>query len=278
MGAVFFGLWTAVGAEFPGDCGTFTGAKQSALLFDRLLLEGGSLVLELDGDEVAERWLRPLAPGSGPLRAAERGPGDGCGPGPVVSFDTLLESLRVMDVDWAGVVVPPPGEARRTRVPAGEQGAGRTPSSAWLGSALHRDLGVARRLGAALTPTPIFAPLICPETSGVPMTRAIVSPDPARLAWEDVLSLRDEGSVRAARRLMGEILALHKPDDPDAMLSTLDVLAADIGGLLADALGSIESDSGSLIVTRVAASPVNGAPGEREPVVLMETHSIAAAD
>ena len=274
MRAAFFGLWTAVGAEFPGDCGTFTRAKQSALLFDRLLLEGGSLVLQLEGDSVAERWLRPLAPGSGPLRAWERMPGDQSPGGPIVSFDTLLDSLRLMEVDWAGVVVPPADEAERAFIPVG---AGRTPSSDWLGSALHRDLSVARRLGAALAPTPVFAPLIFPEPDGDPMTRAIVSPDPARLSWEDVLRLRDHGSVRAARRLMLEIMALHKPNDPDAMLSTLDVLAEDIGGLLSDALATVETDPSSLIVTRVAASPLDGVTNEGEPIILMETHSTQPA-
>ena len=274
MRAAFFGLWTAVGAEFPGDCGTFTRAKQSAFLFDRLLLEGGSLVLQLEGDSVAERWLRPLAPGSGPLRAWERMPGDQSPGGPIVSFDTLLDSLRLMEVDWAGVVVPPADEAERAFIPAG---AGRTPSSDWLGSALHRDLSVARRLGAALAPTPVFAPLIFPEPDGGPMTRAIVSPDPARLSWEDVLRLRDHGSVRAARRLMLEIMALHKPNDPDAMLSTLDVLSEDIGGLLSDALATVETDPSSLIVTRVAAPPLDGVTNEGEPIILMETHSTQPA-
>ena len=277
MRAAFFGLWTAVGAEFPGDCGTFTRAKQGALLFDRLLLEGGSLVLELEGDTVAERWLRPLAPGSGPLRAWERVLGADSAPGPVVSFDTLLDALRVMDVDWAGVVVPSPEDSIRTLVVTGAGGVGNTPASAWLGSALQRDLGVARRLGAALAPTPLFAPLISHDES-VGTVRAIVSPDPARLSWEDILLLRDHGSVRAARRLMLEILALHKPDDPGAMLSTFDVLAEDIGSLLSDALEDLETATSALIVTRVAVPPVDDVTGEAEPVILMETHAARGSD
>jgi len=271
--AVFFGLWTAVGAEFPGDCGTFTRAKQSALLFERLLLEGGSLLLRLEGDGVAERWLRPLAPGSGPLRAHERVGLEESASGPVVSFDALLDSLRVMDVDWAGVVVPPAEDPTRTLVAAGPEGTVATPSSTWLGSALQRDLGVARRLDAALTPTPVFAPLIFPETQAAPLTRAIVSPDPSRLVWEDVIRLRDHGSVFAARRLMREIMALHDPDDPDAMLSTFDVLADDIGGLLSDALGSIEADTEGLIVTRIATMPAGAGTGGGAPVIVMETHA-----
>ncbi|MEO8687740.1 MAG: hypothetical protein ABI611_05925 [Solirubrobacteraceae bacterium] len=273
MAAIFFGLWTAVGAEFPGDCGTSTRAKQAALLFERLLLEGGSLVLQLERESISERWLRPLTPGSGPLRAWERLPGEHRPAGPVVSFDTLLESLRVMDVDWAGVVVPPPDDATRTFVPAGPAERGRTSSSGWLDSALNRDLNAARSLGATLAPTPVFAPLVLPEGANARMTRAIVSPDPTRLPWEDLLKLRDHGSVRAARRLMLEIMALSKPDDPDAMLSTLDVLAADIGGLLSDALESVATETSGLIVTRVAAPPVNAVVGAGEPVILMETHS-----
>lgn len=269
MKPAFFGLWTALGEELPGDCGTFTRARQSALLFDRLLLEGGSLALQIEEDRVEERWLRPLAPGSGPLRAWERLPGADQPTGPVVSFDTLLESLRVMDVDWAGVVVPPMDDSMRTLAPV----AGRTPSSGWLGSALQRDLGVARRLGATLTPAPVFAPLIFPEPDSDRITRAIVSPDPARLSWEDVLLLRKHGSVRAARRLMLEIIALHNPDDSEAMFSTLDVLADDIGGLLSDAFESVETETGGLIVTRVAAAPVDGSSGDGEPVILMETHT-----
>lgn len=278
MGVVFFGLRTAVGAESPGDCGTFTRAKQSALLFDRLLFEGGSLALQLAGDDVAERWLRPLAPGSGPLRAWERGPGNSQMAGPVVSFDPLLDSLRVMDVDWAGVVVLPPEGAARALVPAGGEAGGRIPSSAWLGKALQRDLGVARRLGAVLMPTPVFAPLIFPEAESALVTRAIVSPDPARLSWEALLRLRDDGSVRAARRLMLEVLALHQPEHPEAMLSTFDVLAEDIGGLLSEALESVETQSSGLIVTRIAAPPNHGDTREGEPVIVMETHSTSRAD
>lgn len=263
MKAVFFGLSTAVGAVFPGDCGTSTRAKQSAFLFERLLLEGGSLVLQLDGNDVAERWLRPLAPGSGPMRAHERSSLRAAS-GPVVSFDALLDSLRVMDVDWAGVVIPPVDDVRPNLVRAGAHSS--TPSSGWLSSALRRDLGIARRLGAALTATPVFAPLIFGEEEA-PLPRAIVSPDPSNLSWEDVTRVRDHGSARAARRLMLEILALYDPEDPGAMLITFDVLAEDIEALLSDALDSVDVSTSDLVVTRLAATDAGS------PVLVMERHT-----
>ncbi len=111
---LFFGLRTGVGSVLPGDCGVATRAKQGALLFDRLLFEGGALDLRLDGTAVVERWLRPLPPGAGPVRIWERFNEDRPPGGPVVSFDGVLETLRVLDVDWAGVVVPLP-TPRHTR-------------------------------------------------------------------------------------------------------------------------------------------------------------------
>ena len=77
---------------------------------------------------------------------------------------------------------------------------------------------------------------------------------------------------------MREILALHKPDDPGAMLSTFDVLSEDIGSLLSDALTDVEAATSGLIVTRVAVPPVDDVTGEAEPVVLMETHAAGGPD
>lgn len=246
-----------------------TRAKQTALLVDRLLLEGGSLLLRVEGEVIAERWLRPIAPGSGPARAEQRVFAQDVVPGPVVSFDTLLDALRIMDVKWAGVVVPPADDTDRALLEPGSDTVNSLPSSAWLGSALRRDLAVARRLDAALVATPAFGRLLFPEDEMVPRPRAIVSPDPSQLTWEQLVELRDHGSTWAARRLMREILELHRPSDPEPMLTTVDVLADDISGLLSDAFDAVAVDATELIVTRLAAAWLRGGS---VPTFVMETH------
>ena len=55
------------------------------------------------------------------------------------------------------------------------------------------------------------------------------------------------------------------------MLSTLDVLAPDIGALLSDALEPVCGETGSLIVSRVAVPPEDTIGGS-SPVIVMETH------
>jgi hypothetical protein len=70
---------------------------------------------------------------------------------------------------------------------------------------------------------------------------------------------------------MHEVLALARAGNPVPMLSTLDVLAPDIGSLLSDAVESVRGEMDSLIVTRVAVPPEEMA-GAASPVIVMETH------
>lgn len=275
MMPLLFGLRTGVGSVLPGDCGVDTRAKQGSLLFDRLLFEGGSLDLRVEGTAVVERWLRPLPPGAGPLRVAERLADDRVPGGPVVSFDALLETLRVLDVDWVGVVVPPPDAEAQALAPAIGDPSDRVASSSWLGVALDRDLAVARQLESTLVAAPFFSTLIFPDEDPPPLARGVVSPDLSALSWEDVLALREHSSVRAVRRLMREITALADLKDPEPMLHTFDVLAEDISVLLSDAIEPLAGELTRLIVTRLAVPHGDTGPGP--PLVLIESHDVGDA-
>jgi hypothetical protein len=250
---LFFGLRTSVTSAERGDWPPELRAKTASLLFDRLLFEIGRLGVE----------VRPARVGETPMRHGTRHELDASAQcGAIVDHAAILGELRAADADWAGVVHCFAGGASPPSLDW----------SAWLAWALDHELAAASSVEAALSVSGLFAaPLEAREPAAT--TRAIVAPDAGACTWAEVAELRAHPQVRAARRLLREVMDLGTAGRRNAMIRTFDAVADDIGELLEAAVGAVHGTPRRLVTVRILDT--QGRHGAWVPCVVIEAHRIA---
>ena len=262
VAVAYFGLRSALESTEPTESFVSARAKQSALLFDRVLFQAGSIALAVDGAHVDERRMRPARPGELARPQSVPEVNSAAGFCALLSYDGILESLRIHEAEWAGVVAPTTGCADNGEVPDWPD---------WLQWALAGDVRAASGIHAVAVTSAFMAPRAEASEESRLAAQGVVSPDVSYLSWEQIVRLREHGSIRAARRLLHEALELRFTDG-DAMLSTIDVLAQDVGDLVSAAVDEMTPCVPNLLVTRLA---ICGRSPSATPVMAIEAHRLA---
>jgi len=240
-------------------------AKQAAVLYDELIFEMGLCEVAVTPAGSMEEWRPPHLLTDEDLSESRRVPDAGAsislsvgqkGPdgwtaelmaGPVGSayaseYHTgILDELAQLEPEWvkrlpggplpAGSPEAELARALRERDAAdanlmGESRLGDNRAlREWIIKAFDRDVAVARSVGASLSATSLFAPMIEargaePERPGLDALE-IVAPNLAALPWEAVLEFREHPGSAEARAMLREFerkAAREEPEDAQAFL------------------------------------------------------------
>lgn len=242
-------------------------AKQAAVLYDELIFEMGLCEVTVTPAGFMEEWRPPhlltdeelaesRVPAAGArvsLSVGQEGPEGWTAEllaGPVgkayaSEYHTgILDELVRFEPDWVKRLDGGPltegtperglAEALRKRDVADEglmrsmRGGDELALRNWIIKAFDRDVAVARAVGASLSATSLFAPMIeargaKPERAGLDALEILV-PDLGSLPWEAVFEFRDHPGCAEARAMLGEFeerAATQEPADAHSYLRSI---------------------------------------------------------
>ncbi len=243
-------------------------AKQAAALYDELIFEMGLCEVTvtpagsmeewrpphlLTDEELAESRRVPEAGTSISLSVGQKGPEGWWAElmaGPVGTayaseYHTgILDELALFEPDWVKRLDGGPltegtperglAEALRKRDTAdgglmrSMRGGDELALRNWIIKAFDRDVTVARAVGASLSATSLFSPMIeargaKPERAGLDALEILV-PDLASLSWEAVFEFRDHPGSAEARAMLREFeekAASQEPEDAHSYLRSV---------------------------------------------------------